>query len=113
VSRHISAIKQLAPGFEAFNHFARFLVAFVHWSLNDTASRRNQGRRNLLQKIPVISSPNLPELIWMGRVRACGGITMGYRRQRETFEPAINWRELFVWIFLISGICAGMTFFLR
>jgi len=113
VSGHISAIKQLAPGFEALDDFARFVVAFVHWSLNDTASRRNQGRRNLILKIPVISSPNLPELIWMGWVCICGGLGMGYRRQRETFEPAINWRELFVWIFLISGICAGMTFFLR
>jgi hypothetical protein len=113
VSRHISAIKPFAPRFEAFNDFARFLVAFVHWSLNDTASRRNQGSRILIPKIPVISSPYLPELIWMGRVCFVGGFTMGYRRQRETFEPAINWRELFVWIFLISGICAGMTFFLR
>ena len=113
MSRHISAIKQLAPRFEALNDFARFVVAFVHWSLNDTASRRNQGGRNLIQKISVMSSPYLPELIWTGRVCMYGGITMAYRGQRETFEPAVNWRELFVWIFLISGICAGMTFFLR
>ena len=77
MSGHISAIKQLAPGFEALDDFARFVVAFVHWSLNDTASRRNQGRRNLILKIPVISSPNLPELIWMGWVGICGGLGWG------------------------------------
>jgi hypothetical protein len=48
----------------------------------------------------------------MGRV-CVWGVMMAYRRQRETFEPAINWRELFVWVFLISGICLGMTFFIR
>lgn len=67
----------------------------------------------LIPRTQVISLPYLPDLICLGSGVFGRGVMMAYRRQRETFEPAINWRELFVWIFLISGICAGMTFFLR